>query len=169
MARTVSRPQSAITENSIQHQPKLSEWRHAPWLVVELLGVALLIWHGLPIYRMMLSEPHSQIRNANPLIWALIASVLIQISYWYRYSELTPTLRWRNVVVGHFVLFISRLSFLFASSAFGYIFITGNIDLEFSGPRYLVFFVGLFSLFCFVHELERIGQALCKRSDPESP
>ena len=64
------------------------------------------------------------------------------------------------------VLFLSRLSFLFASSAFGYIFITGNIDLEISWMRYLVFTIGLFSLFCFVRELEKLGNAMLSGPRP---
>lgn len=162
----MSRTSPSVVETSITNQPELSEWRHAPWLVVELIGVTLLIWHGLPIYRAMLDNPHSQIRNPGPLVWALIASVLVQAGYWYRYYEGTPTLQWKNAFAGHFVLFVSRLSFLFASTSFGYIFITGNIDLEVSGLRYFVFFVGLFSLFCFVRELESIGAAMCAPADP---
>jgi hypothetical protein len=140
-----------------------NEWRYAPWLLLELLGVAVLIWNGLPIYRMMLSAPDSQIQRPGNLILALVASALIQIGYWYRYYGHTPVLRWENAFVGHVVLFISRLAFLFAASAFSYVFIAANVNFEVSGLRYLVFFVGLFSLFCFVLELESLGRAMCER------
>jgi hypothetical protein len=152
---------------AINKQSRPLERRHGIWLILELFGVVLLIWHGLPIYRAMLSDPPSQIGYGGNLIWALVASMLIQAAYWYRYYDKSPALPPRNVFVGHIVLFISRLSFLFATSSFGYIFITGNIDLEVSGLRYLVFFVGLFSLFCFVQELDRIGKALCTPSESE--
>jgi hypothetical protein len=152
---------------TINKQSRSYERRYGLWLILELFGVALLIWHGLPIYRAMLSDPHSHIGYGGNLIWALIASMLIQAAYWFRYYDESPTVPPRNVLVGHIVLFISRLSFLFATSSFGYIFITGNIDLEVSGLRYLVFFVGLFSLFCFVQELERIGRAMCTTPDSD--
>ena len=152
---------------AINKQSRPLELRYGLWLILELLGVILLIWHGLPIYRAMLSEPHSRIGEPGHLIWALVASALIQAGYWRRYYGDSTAEPPRNILLGHIVLFISRLSFLFATSSFGYIFITGNIDLEVSGLRYLVFFVGLFSLFCFVQELERIGRAMCTTRNPD--
>ena len=139
------------------------EWRAAASLAVELVGVGVLIGNGLPIYRTILSEPNLQIQDPWNLIWALVASALIQVGYWYRRFDAVPVSRRRNILVGHIILFVSRLSFLFATSAFGYVFISGNVDFQVSGLRYLVFFVGLFSLFCFVQELERLGRAMCIR------
>lgn len=140
--------------------PEKSEWRYAPWLILEIIGAVLLAANGLPIYRKMLYEPGSQIEHYGTLFWALAATAMIQVGYWVRYFGKTPILHLDNALLGHLVLFISRLSFLFSTSAFGYIFITGNVNLKISGVRYLVFALGLFSLFCFVRELEKLGNAM---------
>lgn len=131
------------------------------FFVVEMIGAGVLIANGLPIYRKILYEPSSQIREPSVLIWAMTGTALIQIGYWARYSVGAPILRYENNVLGHIVLFFSRLSFLFASSAFIYVFITSNVDFGVSGIRYLIFLLGLFSLFCFVRELEVLGGAMC--------
>lgn len=131
-----------------------------------MVGAVLLIVNGLPIYRKMLYAPNEQIQHYGALIWALAATAMIQVGYWVRYYGKTPILHLDNAFVGHVVLFISRLSFLFATSAFGYIFITGNVDLEISWMRYLVFALGLFSLFCFVRELEKLGNAMLSVPPP---
>ena len=143
-----------------------SEWRYASWLILEIVGAVLLIFNGLPIYRKMLYEANSEIQNYGTLIWAFVATAMIQIGYWVRYYGKTPILHLDNAFVGHLVLFISRLSFLFATSAFGYIFITGNVNFEISWLRYLVFTLGIFSLFCFVRELEKLGNAMLSGPPP---
>ena len=149
-------------ENADQIRPasERSEWRYAPWFILEVVGAVLLTANGLPIYRKMLYSPGEQIQHFGALFWALAATAMIQVGYWVRYFGQTPILHLNNVLIGHLVLFTSRLSFLFAASAFGYIFITGNIDLEISWMRYAVFTLGLFSLFCFVRELEKLGAAM---------
>ena len=113
-----------------------SDWRFAPWLILEVVGALLLIANGLPIYRKMLYSPNEQIQHFGALFWALAATVMIQVGYWVRYYGKTPILHLDNALVGHLVLFISRLSFLFATSAFGYIFISGSVDLQVSWMRY---------------------------------
>ena len=143
-----------------------NEWRYAPWLILEVVGAVLLTVNGLPIYRKMLYAPNEQIQHYGALFWAMVATMMIQVGYWVRYYGRTPILHLDNALIGHLVLFLSRLSFLFATSAFGYIFITGNIDLEISWMRYLVFTLGLFSLFCFVRELEKLGNAMLSGPRP---
>ncbi|MFL6373887.1 MAG: hypothetical protein ACJ73D_04385, partial [Pyrinomonadaceae bacterium] len=114
-------------------------WRYQLLFGVETIGGLLLIVNGLPIYRKILYEPSTQIQQPLTLVWTVSAAVLIQIGYWSRYRGGAPVLRYENVLLGHIVVFLSRLSFVFASSAFGYVFITSNIDLEVSGIRYLIF------------------------------
>jgi hypothetical protein len=154
------------SESRVENPEAKSQWRYAPWLILEVVGAVVLIANGLPIYRKMLYAPNEQIQHYGALLWALAATGLIQVGYWVRYYGRTPILHFDNAFAGHIVLFISRLSFLFATSAFGYIFITGNVDLEISWLRYLVFTLGLFSLFCFVRELEKLGNAMLSGPRP---
>ena len=65
-----------------------------------------------------------------------------------------------NAAFGYIVLFIARMSFVIATSIFGFVFIVRRPELYVPTSRYFVLVIGLFALFCYIQELEQLGRAL---------
>ena len=63
------------------------------------------------------------------------------------------------------MLFVARMSFVLATSVFGFVFIVRKPELQIPTSRYLVVIIALFALFCYVQELEQLGRAMIG-SDP---
>lgn len=115
----------------------------------------LLAWQVLPIYRKALADPTAY--DSETTVSALGASALIQLGYWIRYRIRPAPPRLVNVGLGHFVLFLARLIFLLPTAVFSFLFIAKTVDTQMPASRYVVILIGLFSLFCYVRELERFG------------
>ena len=83
----------------------------------------------------------------------------MQAGYWIRLRLRPPLPRLRNALVGYIVLFVARMSFVLATSIFGFAFIVRRPELQVPGSRYAVLLIGLFALFCYTQELEQLGRA----------
>ena len=135
-------------------------WLYPLLLTMETIGTVIFCWKGLPLFRLLIADPASYETRERIWIWALTAIVLIQIGYWLRY-RIEPALpRFRNALLGHIVLFVSRLSFVVATSIFSFVFIAKRLEGQMDAARYILTVVGLFSLFCYMLELQRFGSAL---------
>ena len=137
--------------------------RTAYWLLValEAAGAAVILWHGLPLYRSLLSVAGFQQADAGVVIWAVVAAVLIQASYWTSTFKVFPSLSVRrHVFAGHALLFLARLIFVFVSSLFAVVVFSRPVDLDFVAWRAATLVAVLFSMFCFTLELERLGRRL---------
>ena len=129
--------------------------------VAQTVGAGILFWEGIPLYRKVLADPASHSSQFGTLIWSLLAVVLIQVGYWVSYHYLAPPRpHFTNALLGNLILFSARMSFVFATSVFGIVFIAQRPGFQIPGFRYLLTLVGLFSLYCYVQELERWGRAL---------
>jgi hypothetical protein len=157
----------ALDSSVADAPPRTSDGRRPYALLfgVQTFGAALLYWQGLPLYRKLLSDPASHNPQAATLAWVLCASVLIQVGYWTHHRALTAPPRYSNVLLGHVVLFVARMSFVLATAVFSFLFIANRLDSPMSITRYVVVLIGLFSLFCYTRELERLGKRLL--SNPE--
>jgi hypothetical protein len=122
---------------------------------VQTAGAVLLAWQVLPIYRRAVADPSAY--DSETTVSALGASVLIQFGYWMRYRIRPTPPPFVNVVLGHIVLFLARLIFVLPTTVFSFLFIAKTVAAQMPISRYLVILVGLFSLFCYVRELERLG------------
>jgi hypothetical protein len=58
------------------------------------------------------------------------------------------------------LLFVARMSFVFAASIFGFVFIVRRPEFQIPTFRYVIVIIALFALFCYVQELEQLGRAL---------
>ena len=56
------------------------------------------------------------------------------------------------------ILFLARMVFVLPTSIFGFVFVAQRPEFEIPVFRCLVLLLGLFSLFCYVRELERLGR-----------
>lgn len=86
------------------------------WLLLsaQSAGAVVILWNAVAIYRRFLrgsTEP-----EPNVLAWAILAALLIQVAYWSA-MRIFPSLRvGKQVVVGHVVLFLARLNFVFVGA-----------------------------------------------------
>jgi hypothetical protein len=84
----------------------------------------------------------------------------MQAGYWIRHRVRPPLLQLRNALVGYIVLFVARMSFVLATSIFGFVFIVRRPEFQIPASRYFIVIIALFALFCYTQELERLGRAL---------
>jgi hypothetical protein len=89
---------------------------------MQTMGAAILFWFTIPLFRQALLDPGSHVPRPENLVWSLSAITLMQAAYWIRH-RLRPRLpQFRNAFVGHIVLFVARMSFVLATSVFGFVF-----------------------------------------------
>ncbi len=130
-------------------------------LCLQTVGAVILFWYSVPIYRRALFDPSAhEVRPLTKLIWALASIGLMQGGYWLRHWFNPPPPQFRNAFLGHLIQFVGRLSFVFASSVFGFAFIIRRPELQVPFSRYAILVVGLFAVFCYFQELEQFGQAI---------
>lgn len=72
----------------------------------------------------------------------------------------------RNAFVAYVILFIARMSFVLATSIFGFVFITRKPEFQIPTFRYVATIAGLFALFCYTQELESLGKCLLGKENP---
>jgi hypothetical protein len=130
-------------------------------VALEASGAAVILWHGLPLYRSLLSAAEFHQADAGSVAWAIVGIVLIQVAYWTASAKVFPSLSVpRHVFAGHAVLFVARLNFVFVSGVFAVVVISKPVDIEFIAWRAATLVAVLFSMFCFTLELERLGKRL---------
>jgi hypothetical protein len=97
------------------------------------------------------------------LVWALSSIALMQVAYWVSHRVRPPLPQFTNAPIGHAVLFLARIGFVLPTSFFGFVFVAQRPEFEISAFQYLVILLGLFSLYCYVRDLERLGRAFIAR------
>src|SRR6266516_2305742 len=128
----------------------------------ETAGALTILWQGVPIYRRLLMGVTNEQACANVCLWVSIGMAVIQVSYWIRLRCFPPPRFSRQLVLGHAIRFLGRLSFVFIGGMFGVVFFTRFEELEFSVWKVSVLLAVLFSMYCYALELERIGKAFCE-------
>jgi hypothetical protein len=137
---------------------------HLAYCAIELAGMGLILWDGLPIYRHLFV--FERIGTAEDKIIMSVAVVCIQVGYWRTFGQIPPFEIPRRPVLGHVLLFLSRLAFIFASSLFALVFYRNPNMLDFNPLNLLLFAAVLFSVFCFTRHLEATGNFLVRGSSP---
>ena len=135
-------------------------WVYLLLLTMQTVGAVVLYWKGLPLYRHLVGSPTSFETRKSILEWALFAIALIQVGYWTRYWIRPALPLFVSVVLGHVILFLSRMSFIVATSVFSFVFISKRLENQMSAVHYGLTIAGLFSLFCYMQELQGLGNAL---------
>src|SRR5438876_11051444 len=131
------------------------------WLLftAESTGALMILWNGVPIHQRLLMGHTAQ--QADPRIFVLgaVAVILIQSAYWIRLRCFPPLRFKRQLVLGHAIQFLGRLSFVFIGGMFSVVFFTRFQQLEFSVWKASVLLAVLFSMFCYALDLDRLGKA----------
>jgi hypothetical protein len=137
---------------------------YVSYSALEAAGMLLLLWDGLPIYRHLFVM--ERVGTEEDRIIMLFAVIAIQAGFWNTFHHLPPFEIPKHAFLGHVLLFLSRLSFIFASSLFALVFYRAPNLLDFHPLNLLLFVAILFSVFCFTRHLEAIGNLLLKGSKP---
>ena len=124
--------------------------------------MGLILWDGLPIYQRLFEL--QRVATTEDRTIMLIAVIAIQVSYWHTLRHIPPFQFSRRPFVAHVLLFVSRLSFVFASSLFALVAYRYSSMLSFNPFNVSLFVAILFSVFCFSRHLEAIGLLLTKGS-----
>jgi hypothetical protein len=134
--------------------------RYFVLFAIQTIGAVVVFWFAVPLFRQVLLDPGGHEARPERLIWSLSAVALMQAGYWIRHRLCPPLPQFRNALLGYIVLFVARMSFVLATSIFGFLFIVRRPELQIPMPRYFVVIIALFGLFCYTQELERLGRAL---------
>jgi hypothetical protein len=136
-------------------------------LGMQTVGAAIMYWNVAPLYRQAIAAPTSLQVELETSISPLLAIALIQGGYWISRRTRPPLPQFTNFLLGQFILFVARMGFVLPTSIFGLVFITQNPGYQIPAFRYGVILVSLFSLYCYVQELERLGAFLSQRQEPD--
>ena len=79
----------------------------------------------------------------------------MQIAYWVSYHVDPPLPQFNNTLIGHA---LARMGFVLPTSVFDFVLVAQRPEFEIPIFKYLVILLGLFSLYCYVRELERLGR-----------
>ena len=132
---------------------------------MQTIGTAVLFWYTVPPFRQVILDPGGHVARTENLVWSLSAIALMQAAYWIRHRLRPPLPQLRNALFGYIVLFVARMSFVLATSVFGFVFIVRRPEFQIPTSRYFIVVIALFALFCYTQELEQLGRAMIG-SDP---
>jgi hypothetical protein len=156
----MTKPHDSIASPAAPAQSAGGPWRYLAMLGVQTIGAVILFWNAVPLYREVLADPASHEAQPEALVWSLSSIALIQVGYWISNRVRPPLPQFTNALLGHVTLFMARMGFVLATSIFGFVFITQKPGFHIPAFRYVVTLVGLFSLYCYTRELERLGTTL---------
>jgi hypothetical protein len=131
----------------------------AYWVLfsLESAGMLFILWIALPFYQKLVSGPGGY-RPGQPVIFpVIVVSLAMQLSYWSKRSIRPPVRRGNSVFGGHLLLFLSRLSFIFAGANLSVI-LRRYADTTFTMFGVFVLFFACFAQFCYTRELEALAR-----------
>ena len=121
-------------------------------------GMAFILWVGLPLFRKLSAGPGGYRPGAPLMFPVLVVTLAMQTSYWSKRSIRPPIRRGHNVLGGHLLLFLARLSFIFAGANLSLVFFRRFADTTVSPFGLAVLIFASFAQFCYVRELEALGR-----------
>jgi hypothetical protein len=131
----------------------------------QTIGDGTILSHLIPLFRRLVTSGIVEKAPPTKFVLAAFAITLIQICYWLN-QYWFPTLRLNfNPILGHLILFLSRLNFIFAAGVFSAVYLVRFNELDISFWGSVLLSTILFSIFCYTLELERLGRALVERKD----
>jgi len=161
----MTKPNDSTTMPGVPSKTSGYRWLYPFLFGVQTIGAAIFVWNAVPHYREILTDPAGHKVDTWTLVWSLSAITFLQIGYWLRYRLQPPLPKFKNTLLGHVIQFASRMGFVFATSVFGFVFITQKPGFHMPAFRYVVTVVSLFALFCYTKELTRLGMAFMKRDE----
>lgn len=131
-------------------------------LSVQTAGVVLLLANLIPLYRLMAID-FAKYTPDPKIWWAITGMLMVQVAFWLR-VRLQPALpRTGNIVLGHILLFVARISFVAVTAAFTDMFLKrfeSLKEMDYPPLRALAVVIMFFTIFCWTLELERLAKVL---------
>ena len=131
----------------------------------QTIGDATILSHLIPISRRLVTSGLYEKAPQKILVFGALGVTIIQVCYWLNQYWFATLRLGYNALLGHVILFLARLNFIFASALFSAVYLVRFNELEISLWRLVLLSTVLFSIFCYTLELERLGRALLERKD----
>jgi hypothetical protein len=129
----------------------------------QTIGDATIVSHLVPLFRRLVTSRLDEKPSLKIFVSAALGVTIIQVCYWLG-QHWFATLRLRYIpLLGHVILFLSRLNFIFAGAVFSAIYLVRFYEAQISPFGFVWLSAVLFSIFCYTLELERLGRALLER------
>jgi hypothetical protein len=130
---------------------------------VQTVGAAIIYWNVLPLYRLAVAGAKPLQVEFEASIWPLAAIALIQSGYWISRRIQPPLPQYTNALLGLCLLFFARMGFVLPTSIFGFVFVSQKYNFQIPAFRYAIILAGLFSLYCYLQDFERLGRSFLGR------
>jgi hypothetical protein len=131
----------------------------------QAIGDTTILSHLIPLFRRLVTSGLYEKTPPKILVFAALGVIIIQVCYWLDQYWFTTLRLGHNPLLGHVILFLSRLNFIFAAAVFSAVYLVRFNELEISLWGFVFLSTVLFSIFCYTLELERLGRALVERKD----
>ena len=136
-------------------------WRYWLLLAMESLGELLILLQGVPAYRRVIAgEVYETQAPLSVAVWVFTGVCLIQGGYWVNHKLGFSLALGRKVVMGHVVLLLGRLNFIFFTGLYSVALFARYEIVNFTALNIGLLATALFSGFCYTLELERLGRKL---------
>jgi hypothetical protein len=133
---------------------------------LESAGMAFVFSEGLPFYHRLLRGAAGDRPGAGLHVTAALALVVMQICYWVGRGLRPRAGPRRRPVPAHVLLFLSRLSFIFAGSVLSLVIFVRSSDTRFSFTGLALLLGVAFAQFCYSLELEALSRVFDDRDRP---
>lgn len=128
-------------------------------IFAQVLGAQLFFWDALPDYR-QLTAGGDVVGTPRDFFVAVLGLALMQSAYWYA-RGLQPEIRFRQrVVLGHFLLCVSEVSFFFVSALATVAAFDHWKRSQFVPWKAMLLLSAIFAFFCYKRQLASVGDAL---------
>jgi hypothetical protein len=131
----------------------------------QAIGNLTILYHLIPLYKRLVTSGLNGKSPPKIFVSAALAVTLIQVFYWLNQHWFAKLRLGQNPLLGHLILFLSRLNFIYASSLFSAVCLVRFNELDIALWAFLLLFAVLFSIFCYSLELERLSKALIEGKD----
>lgn len=143
-----------------------AKWVYPLLLAVQTVGAGILVRSAVPLYRTLAGDASQYELNDTIFVWTMVAVAMMQAAYWIG-QRIGPPSWHGQVLLGHLVKFLGRVSYTATTAIFSLVFIRRPEDVQLPFSRLLGMVVGVFSMFCYNLELDKVGTALQKpRANP---
>ena len=147
-----------IWTKTIPAREGTTSFRYAVSFAAEIFAMSLILWNGVPIFRSIVNFRRGTTLRDDAFLFP--APLIIKFTYWHTLRRAPPFPLPEQPFIGHVILFLSRLSFIFVSAVFSFAVYRYWDVLEVSPYRFSLMVYILFSVFCFSRHLEMIGTLL---------
>lgn len=143
-----------------------SHWRYSLLIGMQTIGAVQLILGVIPDLKQVLTDSSLFSARTGVLLWSLWSITLIQAGHWLSYRIPAP-FAVRQGLLSDAVIFLGRIAFVFATAVFALVFLTEKPGFHMPVFWYVVTILGLFSLYCYGEDLERLGKRIAGQRDGE--